>query len=171
VKLNIGAGGTKRPGFVSVDVRPDSGADIISTAWDLAGIADQTVEEIYSRHMLEHLDPDDARRALVKWLNVLKPGGVLNVIVPDLEFHARQLLGTATSSVVSDQESHAFAGFYGWRDVSRGGNKEDTHRWGYTARTLTLELKQAGFGDIARVTIGTDSEPWHLNVRAVRPRR
>jgi predicted SAM-dependent methyltransferase len=124
--------------------------------------------EIYSRHMIEHLGPDDARRTLARWAELLRPGGLLNVIAPDLEFHARQLLGTVTSSF-PDQEHHAMASIYGWRDEARGGDREDAHRWGYTEKTLARALSEAGFDRIMRQFTGQDSEPWHLNMVARKP--
>jgi predicted SAM-dependent methyltransferase len=118
--------------------------------------------------MIEHLDPGDARRALARWAELLQPGGLLNVIVPDLEFHCRQLLGTA-KSCLPDQEHHAMAGFYGWREESRGGVREDAHRWGYTERSLAKALSAAGFVDVVRQLSGPDSDPWHLNMVARKP--
>jgi predicted SAM-dependent methyltransferase len=115
--------------------------------------------------MIEHLDPNDARRALARWAELLRPGGLLNVIAPDLDFHARQLLAMATSSF-PNQEDHAMAGFYGWRDEARGGDREDAHRWGYTERSLIRVLSEAGFDRIVRQREGIDSEPWHLNLIA-----
>jgi predicted SAM-dependent methyltransferase len=168
MKLNIGAGSVRRDGYLSVDIRSDAKPDIVSAAWDLRTIAHNSVAEIYSRHMIEHLDPNDARRTLVRWIELLCPGGHLNVIAPDLEFHARQLLRMATSSF-SNQEDHAMAGFYGWRDEARGGDREDAHQWGYTERSLSRALREGGFDRITRRRKGTDSEPWHLNVTASKP--
>jgi predicted SAM-dependent methyltransferase len=126
------------------------------------------VDEIYSRHMLEHLDPNDARRALRAWAHVLRPGGLLHLIMPDLEFHCRQFLGL-TRSDFPDQHDHAMAGFFGWRCEDRGGDREDAHRWGYTFDSLARELAAASFIQIERVTAGPDSAPWHLNVTARKP--
>jgi predicted SAM-dependent methyltransferase len=168
VKLNIGAGSVRRDGYLSVDIRPEAKPDIVSAAWDLRSVANNSASEIYSRHMIEHLDPNDARRTLARWVDLLCPGGQLNVIVPDLEFHARQLLGTVTSTF-PDQGQHAMAGFYGWRDETRGGDREDAHRWGYTEDSLTRALNEAGFDCIGRQVTGPDSEPWHLNMIARRP--
>ena len=168
MRLNIGAGRVRRAGYLSVDVRPEAQPDILSAAWDLRTLADGSVGEIYSRHMIEHLDPNDARRTLARWAELLGPGGVLNVIAPDLEFHARQLLGTATSKFPS-QWDHAMAGFYGWREESRGGDREDAHRWGYTESSLAHVLTEAGFERVVRLLSGPDSEPWHLNMMARRP--
>lgn len=167
LKLNIGAGSVRRPGFLSVDVRPECNPDIVSVAWDLAVVEEGSVQEIYSRHMLEHLDPHDAVRTIQRWFTVLAPGGSLNIIVPDLAYHARQILGAVKSSF-ADQEHHALASIYGWRDETRGGNREDAHRWGYTEETLCRLLRKAGFVHIARVLSGTDSEGWHLNLLAAK---
>jgi predicted SAM-dependent methyltransferase len=168
MRLNIGAGSVRREGYLSVDVRPEAQPDLVSAAWDLQTVASGSVSEIYSRHMIEHLDPNDARRTLARWVELLRPGGVLNVIAPDLEFHARQLLGTATSKFPSQWE-HAMAGFYGWREESRGGDREDAHRWGYTERSLSEALSDAGFERVVRLLSGPDSEPWHLNMLARKP--
>lgn len=165
LKLHVGCADLRLDGFINIDCRPTPATDLVAPAWGIAGVAGGTVGFIYSRHMLEHLDPEDARRTLQHWLALLEPGGTVNVIVPDIEFHARQLLGL-THSVLPDQEQHAFAGFWDWRDVARGGDREDAHRWGYTQKTLTAELMQAGFVGVYRRTVGADTNPWHLNLCA-----
>ena len=76
LRLNIRAGDTRRDGYTGVDIRPATGADHVAAAWDLSTFAAGSVEEVYSRHMLEHLDPNDARRALAAWFDVLRPGGL-----------------------------------------------------------------------------------------------
>jgi predicted SAM-dependent methyltransferase len=168
IQVNFGCGNTKKPGFVNVDIRPSSAADVVAEAWDVSAFATGSVDLVYSRHMLEHLDPMDARRTLRAWHDILKPDGILNVIVPDIVFHAKQLLGVAQGPF-PDQEAHAFAGFWGWRDEARGGDREDVHRWGYTVDTLKDELVQAGFSGVVRQLTGTDSEAWHLNIIAIKP--
>lgn len=163
LRLDLGAAAVKTPGFLSVDVRSDSGAEIISDMIDLPKSLAGRVDTIRCRHALEHLDSTEARRALQTWKRFLKPGAELNVIVPDLEFHAGQFLGRQTSSF-PDQHNHAMAGFYGWCGADRGGNQWDNHRWGYSFETLRLVLEEFGYTNITRATEGTDTEPWHLNV-------
>lgn len=171
VRLNVGCGDTRLPGYTGVDVRACRGADHVRPAWDLSPFEAASVEEIYSRHMLEHLDPNDARRTLAAWRRVLRPGGLLRLIVPDLAFHARQLLGQARSwtQEAGENQEHAMAGFFGWRDESRGGDREDAHRWGYTWESLAALLNELDFDQIERATQGVDSEPWHLHVTALTP--
>jgi len=165
LRLHIGCADERLPGHLNVDCRATRATDLVAPAWCIAGVQAASVASIYSRHMLEHLDPEDARKTLRHWLELLQPGGTLNLIVPDVEFHARQLLGLVQSTL-PDQLQHAWAGFWGWRDSARGGSREDAHRWGYTQATLTAELAQAGFADIQRRTEGQDSAPWHLNLCA-----
>jgi SAM-dependent methyltransferase len=50
------------------------------------------VDAIYHSHVLEHLSHGDARRLTAECLRVLKSGGVLRVVVPDLEGVARLYL-------------------------------------------------------------------------------
>lgn len=164
VRLDLGAGSTRTPGFLSVDVRRDSNADIIADITNLPEAFFGKVDELRSRHALEHLSYHNARKALENWHRVLKPNGKLTVIVPDLEFHARQYLGETMSSF-SDQTQHAMAGFYGWSDPNRGGQDWDIHRWGYSFHTLKALLEDIGYSDVQRILAGTDSEPWHLQVR------
>ena len=163
LKLDLGAAALRAQGFLSVDVREDSGAEIISDMIDLPERLKGQVDAIRCRHALEHLERADARRALQTWKLFLKPGAVLNIIVPDMDFHARQFIGSLTSSF-PDQHAHAMAGFYGWCGADRGGNQWDNHRWGYSFETLRAILKDCGYTNILRVTEDIDSEPWHLNV-------
>jgi len=171
VRLNCGCGEVRRPGYIGVDARPSGAADYVLPAWDTSPWPPGSIDEVYSRHMLEHLDPGDARRTLEAWHDVLQPGGLLHIILPDLKFHARQLLGEVTSwSQHADENfQHAICSIYGWRQPICGGDREDAHRWGYTYELLHALLTEVGFAAIERVTTGEDSEPWHLNVIARKP--
>lgn len=163
LRLDLGAAAVRTQGFLSVDVRSDSGAEIISDMIDLPEDLAGQVDAIRCRHALEHLDRAEARRALQTWTRFLKSGGELNIIVPDLEFHARQVLGLQ-SSTFADQHEHAMAGFYGWCGADRGGSQWDNHRWGYSFDTLRLVLEEFGYTNIFRQTEGPDTDAWHLNV-------
>jgi SAM-dependent methyltransferase len=171
IRLNYGCGDVVLEGYTGVDIRPCRGADHVLPAWDATPFEPDSIDEVYSRHMLEHLHPRDARRALEAWLTILKPGGLLRLVVPDLAFHARQLLGLVTSWTDDAEENmtHAMAGFYGWHDPARGGVNEDAHRWGYRWETLSHLLTEIGYAAVDRVTSGQDSEPWHLHVTAAKP--
>ncbi len=63
--------------------------------WDLRkGIPfpDRTFDGVYHSHLLEHLDKEAAPGFLRECRRILRANGVLRVVVPDLEFHARNYL-------------------------------------------------------------------------------
>jgi len=140
VRLDIGGGRNPAPGYIAVDLV--SSADIVCDATNVP-LIDGSVSEIKARHVLEHLDKSNARKALREWFRLLIPGGFCVVTVPDLEYHARQLLDPDGRSqfVNTGNFEHAMAGFYGWQE--KGAHME--HRWGYTRKTLTAEMAAAGF--------------------------
>ena len=56
---------------------------------------DASVDVVYHSHVLEHLDREDAPGFLRECRRVLKPGGFLRVVVPDLEQLARRYVEVA----------------------------------------------------------------------------
>lgn len=90
--LNLGCGGHFDPAWTNIDIY--SAAPEVR-AHDLRrGLpyADGSFEAVYSAHFMEHLAPAEARRLLAECQRVLKPGGVIRVVVPDLEQMARWYL-------------------------------------------------------------------------------
>lgn len=84
IRLNIGSDWSQISGFLSVDFNPDVSPDVVADAKDLHMFEDDTVDEIYASHVLEHFTWDDGLLALKEWLRVLKPGGMLTVATPDI---------------------------------------------------------------------------------------
>lgn len=54
-------------------------------AQELPGIALEAFDWVYSSHCLEHMV--DAKRAFVRWWEVLRPGGKLLIVVPDEDLY------------------------------------------------------------------------------------
>ena len=81
MKLNLGAGTDIRTGYVNHDL---VGLPGISVVHDLNSFpwpwADQSVEEIVARDLLEHLD--DFMAAMEEMHRILKPGALARVKVP-----------------------------------------------------------------------------------------
>jgi predicted SAM-dependent methyltransferase len=165
--LHIGCGASRIDAFVNIDCRETPAADLVTPAWDLRAFEDASVAYIYARHMLEHMSLENAVRSLAEWRRVLRVGGIVHIVVPDIIFHAKQLLGVAQCPHQSDQRGHALAGFYGWQRPDCG--EADFHRWGYTPDSLKGLLTHSGFeitgAGIAQLT-ARDREPWHINMRA-----
>ncbi len=169
--LHIGCGNERIEEFVNVDCRRTEATDIVTIGWRLDSIGAASVDYVYARHVLEHMHRADAERAIREWRRVLRPGGLLHLVVPNIEFHARQLLGLVACPQAQDQADHALAGFYGWQNPEHGGSEIDTHKWGYTPSSLQAALVAAGFtptDDGFDQLTSRDVEPWHINMRAKR---
>lgn len=53
-----------------------------------------SIDGIYASHVLEHLHFSDAKIFLEECLRILRPGGILRLVVPDLEHQARTYLAS-----------------------------------------------------------------------------
>jgi len=142
MKLEIGSGKKPREGYQHLDIDPKAlHVEYPYPAWKIPEEAD-TFEEIYARHFLEHLTPDLAIITLKEWRRVLMPKGIIHVIVPNLEFHAKQLLMPGKSPFVKASNfEHAMAAFFGWQ--RKGENYY--HYWGYTSKSLVEFFNVNGF--------------------------
>ncbi|MFN0085605.1 MAG: class I SAM-dependent methyltransferase [Blastocatellia bacterium] len=90
--VNIGCGPVFHPDWINLDLVSRS-TDVVEH--DLTrGLPFEagTVDACYSSHVLEHLRPEEARFFLEEQRRVLKPGGILRVVVPDLEAISRLYL-------------------------------------------------------------------------------
>lgn len=83
MKVEIGAGARKRPGWIGVDLNPTF-ADIEGDALHLP-FADGEVDELRAIDVLEHISYRETDRALKEWARVLHSEGALYVQVPDAE--------------------------------------------------------------------------------------
>lgn len=97
-------------------------------------------EAVYASHLLEHLDPDVARRCLHEVHRVLRPGGILRIAVPDLDQVVAQYDPTDPDEFL--------AGLYDAHSGRR--SRASLHRWMYNARSLDELLRRVGFREIER---------------------
>jgi len=84
LRLNLGSGYQQIAGFVGVDFDESLDPDVVSTVQDLSWCPTDSCDMVFASHVLEHLTLQDSRVALKEWLRVLKPGGFLDVAVPDV---------------------------------------------------------------------------------------
>lgn len=95
--------------------------------------SDSSIDYVYTSHFLEHNSLSDARRLIGDVFRILKAGGVLRVVVPDLAIGARRYLD-ALQKTPSDPK--AAADFLDWLQLGRPGDR-DPHLWMYDATSLT----------------------------------
>lgn len=132
IRLNIGAGDHGIPGFVSIDQKYGHDAARLEYAND-------SVDEIYASHVLEHFQIDMVPRVLAEWVRVLKPGGRIRIAVPSVE-RALKLKEKFCAS---------------WELANRwinGGQTDayDFHHCSFTDETLEAAMRRAGLRDIKR---------------------
>lgn len=89
--LEIGCGMEKAfPHFIGVDNGHHFGqgaADVMADAADLSMFADESMDFVFSSHVLEHME--DMGAALREWSRVLKPGGHLCLYVPSANLYPK----------------------------------------------------------------------------------
>lgn len=106
----------------------------------------ETVDVVYSSHMVEHLSQDEALRFLKEALRILKPGGMIRIAVPDLRIYVERYLADedgdqfVKSLLMLDRNPQGFIerlkmAILGFRD----------HKWMYDGKSLTKALTRAGF--------------------------
>ena len=83
VKLNIGSGSSELPGYTNIDCK--RGGEAYPLTLNGKPFEDCSVESIYSSHCLEHFSHRITEQVLREWIRVLKPGGLLQIAVPDVD--------------------------------------------------------------------------------------
>jgi predicted SAM-dependent methyltransferase len=131
-KLAIGERGQGSDGWQTFDLMD---ADILGFMWNIVGF-NSGVDEIRCIHALEHVEKKMVLPTLREWHRVLRPGGVLTVEVPDLDFVCRHWL-THTPGI---EDAWALDIIFG-RQVDEG----EFHKTGFNERLLRAALVEVGF--------------------------
>lgn len=137
-KLHLGCYNKKIYGFTNVDVRSEVNPDLVDDAFTLQTIKNDSINLIYTCHMLEHKNRKDGRYALCRYHEVLKDEGELYISVPDLE--------------------RVFEHYIFFKDLDKlkcflyGSQNyvEDHHLNGWDFNTLKKDLEDVGFQEIER---------------------
>jgi predicted SAM-dependent methyltransferase len=143
-KLHIG-GQVRTAGWEVLDANPGPCVDHVGNAGDLSAFADDSFEQVYASHVLEHFDyQGELLKTLTEWRRVLTPNGTLCVSVPDLDMLARLFLDR---TLLAAQDR-----FLVMRMIFGGHiDKYDYHLVGLNEEFLTSYLHTAGFTGIRRV--------------------
>ena len=79
-KLDIGCGWQKKPGFIGIDAKPERGVDIIRDVERGLPFDDNSVDEVYTAHFLEHVK--DLVFVMEEIYRVCKNKAKVRIIVP-----------------------------------------------------------------------------------------
>ena len=164
LKLNIGCGTSGIEGWVNIDNSPSIllsrlplGKKIFRTPdWprDVLRVdvrkhipyPDGSVACIYSSHTFEHFSYEESRAVARECFRVLKPGGILRIVVPDLGIMVRDYVRDYLADSGDPLASHRFiAGLLltaNVRDLVHAGAH---HKQMFDSRSLVHMLQEAGF--------------------------
>lgn len=130
-KLEVGAGYSRlAPDWETSDIVAHPGIDHVCDATMIHTLG--KFDRLFACHVLEHLGQLSHMLALKSWYMALTDEGLLEVIVPDMEYIAQLILRHPESGM------HLAYGEFD-DDVFMG------HRWGFTRRTLEDKLVAVGF--------------------------
>lgn len=167
--LNLGCGLSVAPGWINIDNSPNARLAkyplLRKVLWKLGLLselhyavkwpasvvtcdlrkrlpyADSTIDYVYTSHFLEHLSQSAAQKLLVEVFRVMKPGGLLRVVVPDLAIAVRQYVAATQAN---PHDANAATEFLHFLQLSRPGTR-DPHLWMYDAPSLAAMLHDCGF--------------------------
>jgi ubiquinone/menaquinone biosynthesis C-methylase UbiE len=120
---------------------------------------------VYCSHVLEHLSLQDIRIALKNTYKILKSDGIFRCVVPDLEYYAREYIHSL------EKGDYLAGNHFIFRNMQLSFEKRPTgfkelvsflwgnsrHLWMWDSKSLSEELKNAGFSRI-RICKFNDSE-------------
>ncbi len=105
VMLNLGCGQRYHPDWTNVDFRATSSQVMEHNLREGIPFGNASFDVIYHSHLLEHFSRSYAVDFMRECFRVLKPGGILRVVVPDLEQIVRCYLDNLEGSLTGDELS------------------------------------------------------------------
>lgn len=98
IKLNLGCGLDYKEGYINVDNRKTIKADIYADCGSDIGIEAWTVDHIVAYDILEHFPYRDRFNVFNYWISLLKTGGTIEIMVPNLSKIAHDYIDNLVSS-------------------------------------------------------------------------
>lgn len=108
--LNVGCGSHYHQDWRNLDLYSDDPSVVQHDVRRGIPFDEEQFEAVYHSHILEHLPPYMGRQLIAECYRVLKPGGVLRIVVPDLERIAKLYLKKLDSAIA--QEPGAAADYH-----------------------------------------------------------
>lgn len=149
-RLNLGCGEFPLSGFTNIDVYDGPGVDLVCNIVKLPH-KDNSVDELFFGHCLEHLTMKEARKVLRECLRILKSGAKIGIVVPEKDLTPKHMID-------GDQvEGKPYRGHHSY----------------WSLDMLFKEAKEAGFEDVEKMNIDTYphlvARPhWQVGITAIK---
>ncbi len=152
--LNLGSGQFRSRHWINVDIDPRTHPDVVEDAARLPSFGAGSVDAIFAGHVAEHFE--DVEVAFARWFDVLRPGGVLTVVVPDGNSAADLWADRRHFPVVDLGPDEGFVaaavGFARWAPgVATPPGRFQLHRRVFDRSSLRLCLRAVGFTEVREV--------------------
>ena len=142
MKLHIG-GKEKKEGWSILNIQKNEGVDYVGDISDLSQFKDNSIDEIYASHVVEHINQKNISKTLSGIYRVLNDNGKFYVSVPDLDVLCRIFIEPKAPPKVK---------FHVMRMMFGGQIDEfDYHYFGWNYEFLNSYLNEAGFTKNERV--------------------
>jgi predicted SAM-dependent methyltransferase len=178
IVLNVGCGHPSPQGLhpafqgaewkeLRLDIDPSVNPDVVCSIIDMRPVGSNSVDAIWSSHNLEHLHRHEVPKALAEFLRVLRPGGEMLLTLPDLQRVGELVANDSLEDAAYVSRSGPITPLdmiFGHTPSLARGNYYMAHKTGFTARTLSALLTDAGF-----VEVTMTREGFSLWARAFKP--
>ena len=142
MKLNIG-GESKKEGWKILNIQKKPDIDFIGNINNLDQFDDESCEEIYASHIIEHVDQKTILNTLKGINRILKKNGKFYISVPDMDSLCHFFISPLANKKIK---------FHVMRMIFGGQVDEyDYHYFGWNYEFLNDYLTQAKFSEIKRV--------------------
>jgi len=147
-KLNLGCDTYRLPDFINLDLRRE-GQVIPELLADVRRLPfpDAEFDFIYAGHLLEHLYYDRVPEYLQEWQRVLRPGGRLTIVVPDVGTGMRRYAEGAYQ--LDHVLPQIFGQYYSW------DFEPQRHRYAYDYPRLVESVSRVPWKTVERLDFAT----------------
>jgi predicted SAM-dependent methyltransferase len=161
--LNIGCGDQIHPSFINLDYNWIPGVDL---CWNIEAkplpLPSSSIEGVFTEHCLEHLSFDGANRLLHDVYRVIKPGGILRIVVPDAELYIRlycQWKAGKKPAFPDGQPTQERSDFFSPIMPVNAIFRNYGHLYAFDYECLELMLRRASFKSVQRCTFASGKNP------------
>ena len=142
MKLHIG-GKEIKEGWKILNIQKNKGVDFVGDISDLSQFDENSIDEIYASHVLEHVPQKKVKETLEGIYRVLKIGGKFHVSVPDMDLLCRIFIDPKAPTKVKMQVMR----------IMFGGQIDefDFHYFGWNIQFMNDFLISSGFKNLERV--------------------
>ena len=156
LKVHVGCGGHELPGWINIDNHPAPLA--INLDWGLP-LPTGSARYVFVAHLLEHLfHPAQSSRLLGEIRRVLAPGGVVRIVVPDIEKYLRAYANGDEAFFAERRRQRGLlaelTNLETLLPYAGAGATPDAlfehHKFGYDFATLARAVERAGLVDVRR---------------------